>query len=174
MSAPIWITIVVIALLISPMLRILPSKREKQQMNLRKKAMSLGMQVQLATLPTPRGAPPSDPRPGAAYRLNRGSDQREGFRNHITYIIGRSEGSTENWEWYNPVLQPDKNTVDKRLASLKNLPGNASIVESTPTTSAVYWQENGTDQDVEEIYKTLLALQQCETSERKNSAALAT
>lgn len=167
MSAPFWITIIVIALLISPVLRILPSPREKQQMNLRKKAMSLGMQVQLAALPTPRGALPSDPVPAAAYRLNRGSEQREIFRRHITYIIGRSKDNAEHWEWYNPVLMPDIKTADQRIASLKGLPKTVSIVESTPTTSAVYWLEEGTDQDVELIHKTLLALQVCEVDEAK-------
>ena len=167
MSAPIWITIIVIALLISPVLRVLPSPQEKKQMKLRNKAMSLGMQVQLATLPTPRAALRSDPVPAAAYRLNRSSDQREPFRRHITYIIGRSKENAEHWQWYNPVLMPNTKIAEQRISSLKDLPKTVSIVESTPTTSAVYWLEEGTDQDVELIHKSLLSLQACEMNEEK-------
>lgn len=134
-------------------------------MKLRQQAMALDMQVQLKPLPMPRGTPPSQEVQGAAYRLNRIGSQKDNFRKHITYIVGRSKTDPSIWEWFNPVLAPDQTTAKRIITPLQNLPEDASIVESTPTTTSVYWQENGTIEDVKKFYQCLLKFQQCEAEE---------
>jgi hypothetical protein len=161
MNSAIWVFIIVAALLVSPVLRLLPTAREKQQMKLRQQALALGMKIQLTIIPSPRGVIPKESK-GVVYRLPRASDAQALFQKHTTYQIGRIDGSPQQWHWYNPVLEPAKDTAEKIIAAISKLPEDVCVIESNPLETAAYWTENGTIEDVRTIYEQLSALQQCE------------
>lgn len=168
-----------LALVITPLTNFLPSKRQKQQIALRDQARSLGLSVQLATIPTPQIKQHPDnaylqriqssAESGAVYRLHRDKEQMKRFRGHTLAYIGRRElcpyrdSLDEDWFWFELKLRPRKG-VDEILACLNQLPDDVKAIESNAAFTAAYWTERGDDNAVAEIYRLLSELQQIESS----------
>ncbi len=162
MNTFIIVLIIAIAFVISPMLKILPTPREKEQMKLRNKARELGMQVQLARIPTAAKTKEQSVLPnGAAYRLPREREQKKLLKTHTTYLLERDSTAQHNWQWFNPKLQA-QNEQSTLYDILNSLNDDIQVFESTPNDTSVYWREKGSVEDVEFIASQLRAIQQTE------------
>ena len=158
----ILILVISVAFVLSPMLKMLPSAREKEQMKLRRKAMSLGMQVKLCVVPYLKKTIEKIYRPdGIAYRLMRERDQMKKFQHKKTRQWVRKTGDND---WYQ--LQDRGHThIDccEITELLTPLTPACTAYESAADSCAIFWQEKGTEQDVENIYQTIQNIQKLES-----------
>jgi hypothetical protein len=144
----------VLLLIIGPIIAVLPSKRQKAQMAMRKVAMSAGISVELTSI--------SDPNPKQdkylsntgkalaptlkviAYRLQR---KREGHWRRLPPVSWclqkkrEAQGELAPWVW---TQQSDEMSGDLAAwleGELPGLPGDVEQIEEAGYNIAVYWHE---------------------------------
>lgn len=178
--------LLVLCLLIVPMLKILPTREEKNQMALRNRARELGLMVQMVKLPEqdqadhsalPNGACYSLARdrnsvPGQhwqAYQLFRQPSQRYLYAKRFAHAAEHDQDisqinhtaladAQDDWCELSDEL-PHKGENRTRLQSLLlQLPADVSAVESSEQRCAVFWREHGSEADVEQIRQLLQQL----------------
>jgi len=172
----------VLAMIIAPLLNFLPTARQKHQIKLRDKALALGMQVQLATIPVAQSQELTkanayllrNKKPvnnGVAYRLRRSEKALIAFKHQAAVRVGRTAnarasntvGATDqySWFWFNQRQQPEKQ-IETLLACFDKFPEDVQVIESSAIATMVYWQENADIEAVETIQTQLQVLQEIE------------
>ena len=143
---------VVVLMVLSPVFWIMPSPRQKRQMQLRQQAMSLGFMVKIADLPQQHRAKVRKEKveQGVTYRL-----PWEVKRKHpegIEYLLMRDPGETPSgfdgsgFGQQMQVLMQD---------ALQQLPDSVVALEYAGPGLALYWREHGDAELVNGLYQQL-------------------
>ncbi|WAH60894.1 hypothetical protein LZ023_15870 [Pseudomonas silvicola] len=127
----VWIVVSILALVLSPMVWLRPSRKQSGQMALRMEARRLGLAMQLAPQQWPHWLPTEPPSPCAQYCRPRRSPQAAQFCYWQT-----APGTWLN-QWREPCEDP------ALLAQFSTLPGNVYKVEAGQQMVALYWGERG-------------------------------
>lgn len=159
-----WIIVVLVfAAVLSPLAWILPSNRQRYQMHLRKLALHAGIKVRLESFEL-LGRKVS----AIAYRWLRDADDkacahrfRLGHKTRLDkeQIEVRGDTFCEGWVW---VLPPAPALSETQEADLKkllaDLPADTLMLESGTAALTLWWRENGTPEQVENLFDQLKAL----------------
>jgi hypothetical protein len=146
-----WGVIILIMLsLIGSMMWAMPTRREKAQAQLRSRARTLGMHVQLVRLEAPRATGESDPQEYscAAYRLLRkglSASERERLRPWQVFRT-RSlacEGLPDGWSWKLGERMLVSSPLGMLAEALQRVPQGVIALESTPLHVTAFWDERG-------------------------------
>ena len=157
-------------LVVGSMAWVLPSPRERAQMKLRQRAMALGIEVRLSKIDDPlllgeiyrccayrRNRPKKAPQAvsGLFYRASSKSadNSANGPETQAADVLAPS-----GWRVKGSRLAARDPKFSAVFAILNRLPDNCRIVEINPLMAAIYWQEQGSEQDVETIRSVLEAL----------------
>ncbi|OOV87911.1 hypothetical protein [Oceanospirillum linum] len=159
-----WLIVVLIfAAVLSPIAWIVPSRRQRYQMHLRKIALHAGIRVRIETfelLGTKNSA--------IAYRVMREADDKgpvHRFRlGHCARldkeeIQYRGDEFVSGWVWLeapSPALDDGQEASLKTL--LKVLPEDTLIFEAGTAALTLWWRENGTPEQVEALAVQLAEL----------------
>ena len=137
----IWLFIVLAMLLvISPVMWLKPSPRQKRVAALRNAAMQTGLKVTLQVpplhgdkVPMPAYRWPYPPqRPGPDFMLVRGSHAAEALKPFA-----------HDWRWRKEPLRPLPDALEARLKRLlERLPQDALVVESDTRALTLWWHES--------------------------------
>ncbi|WP_110971313.1 hypothetical protein [Pseudomonas huaxiensis] len=142
----VWVVVSILALILSPLAWLLPSRRMSGRMALRLEARRMGLAMQLAPQTWPHWLPEEPPGNCAQYHQAR----RRGSIDVWCYW------QTEPGTWLNQWREP---CVDERvLEQLKRLPPSVYKVEATAQMVALCWGERedaSVLRDVAEVLKTL-------------------
>lgn len=149
------IAMLALALVVSPVVWMMPSPAQRRQARLRQRAMQLGLQVRVGELPqTHRQRVRREPaRAGVSYRLPV-HDQRELFAGEYRLCRERAGGAwvAEPERTLAPVL---REALDAAMAAV---PADVAAIELTPQGPALYWTERGDEPEVELLAAQLQAL----------------
>lgn len=153
------IIVVAILLVIGPIIAILPSKRQKEQMAMRKVAMSRGLSVQLVNIRDPDPAPdaylsntgkPLEPIMKAmAYRIARRRPTDWRLIPQVDWCVFRKRDAPAGelpagWAYEREPGDQMSNDFKGFLAThLDNLPSDVIKVEEVNYLLSVYWNERG-------------------------------
>ena len=153
---------VILAIILSPILGMRQSPRQKLITELRQTAKRQGLQVNLSR--------PADAREGegrldtAVYRLPWPIDSRSsGLRRAEEWLLVRDtrrgdKSEWDDWNWLTlPVADELLSAVGQAVTQLK---AEFSALEASSDGLSVYWQEQGTAGDVERVALILKQLQQ--------------
>lgn len=145
------IILFVIALALAPIMALKPSKRQKQQVAMRDRARTCGLQVQVCQLPQThrQQVRQEDSESGVAYRLLWRHPLAK-FK-AIHFLLLREE------------KEPNKAPVaivDALQETLAALPASVMAVEFTDIGLAAFWQEEGEPGQVEQIAAQLQSLRE--------------
>ncbi len=150
------IIVLAIILVLGSMMWVLPSPREKRQMQLRRKAMSLGVSVQLAKIDDPDY--PGEQRRCSAYRLANRADRKPSIKG---LVFRRDPAVSDgNWQLRKSTLAPRSGEADNLTVLLDRLPADCFAVEVVSPAVSVYWHEQGEESDVDTIFSVLQAIQE--------------
>ena len=145
------IVFLVMALVISPVFWMMPSPRQKRQMALRQRAMSLGLSVQICDLPQTHRARVRQEAPerGVNYLL---PWRRKGVKaGAFKYLAVRELESLSD--------ETGAAEVDQLLSkTLAGLPNEVLALEYTSSGVAIYWREKGGAELVDFLHQQLEAL----------------
>ncbi len=142
---------VVVLMVLSPIFWIMPSPKQKRQMQLRQKAMSIGFIVKIADLPQQHRAivRKEKAEQGVTYRL-----PWEIKRKHpegLKYLLMRNpDGATTS------TSSPDLQALMQKC--LDQLPDTVVALEYSSPGLALYWRERGDSEVVEELYQRMIQL----------------
>ena len=153
------IVIIAVLMVVGPVIAILPSKRQKEQMAMRRIAMARGLSVQLVNIEDPDPAPgeyltntgkPLEPVMKAmAYRIARRRPSDWRLVPQVDWCVIRKHDATPGplpagWA-FAPEPGPEmSNDFKGFLAShLDNLPADVIKVEENNYQLSVYWNERG-------------------------------
>ncbi|MEX0940919.1 MAG: hypothetical protein WD002_00065 [Pseudomonadales bacterium] len=150
---------VILLVIIAPILAILPSKRQKEQMFLRKKAMADGFSVELTRIDDPdpdpekylsnTGKPLERVMSVAAYRFPRRKPPDWRRLPNINWALVRrrnavGQGLPANWVWDEPPPGEMSRELRAYIAgSLQKLPDDVVRVDESKYVISVYWTERG-------------------------------
>lgn len=142
----IWLVVSIIALILSPLAWLRPSRNESVRMNLRLEGRRMGLAMQMAPQQWPHwlGRHAPDPCP--------------------QYHRGRRKGCSDTWSywqvspgvWLNQWREPCED--DRVLAQLARLPESVYKVEAGTQMLALYWSERGEKSVLQDIAQVLEAL----------------
>jgi len=160
-----WIIVVLIfAAILSPIAWIVPSRRQRYQMHLRKLAMHAGIKVRLETFEL-LGCKVS----AIAYRWMRDAeDKKSAHRFCLAHkprlekeqIEVRGDEFIEDWWWAEPARPAlSAQQTDKLKILLAELPKDTLMLESGTAALTLWWRENGTPEQVETLAKQLSELE---------------
>ncbi|OPX56954.1 hypothetical protein SAMN02745127_00854 [Oceanospirillum multiglobuliferum] len=154
MSTNWLIILVIVAAVISPIFWLMPSPRQRYQMELRKQAMHAGLKVRIEKLKL-NGQEYS----AVAYRW-----MREDKKNVYRFKVARTarlekeeigiygDPFIEGWHWLEePMPIADAATLAKLEEMLKALPADTMILEGGTATLTLWWHENGSPEDVQKL-----------------------
>lgn len=147
----------VLLLIIGPIIAVLPSQRQKEQMALRQLAMGLGINVELTSIPDPvpkqdkyvssLGKPLDPILKVIAYRKARKMPDEWRRATMVNWSIERRLESDDddlpaNWCWVDerPATLP-KEFVTHLSTTLAELPNDVERVDEMNRTLSVYWHE---------------------------------
>jgi len=152
---PYLITAVVLLLVLSPVVMMMPSPRQRRQALLRERARKLGIDVRVAELPqTHRQRVRREPvEQGLVYRL----PQRDGWHQVRAHLRCRASAADE-WEVQegSPALTEALEAAVAQVAA--RVPTDAVAIELAATGPAIYWREHGNEQAVERVHGLLSEL----------------
>jgi hypothetical protein len=138
-----WLLLLLLAVMLSPLAWLAPSRRQRGQMDVRLQARRMGVAMQLAPQQWPhwllRQPPDSCPQ----------------------YHRARRRGQVDTWcywqtepgQWVNKWREPCADTA--LLAQLMTLPVDAFKVEATAQMLAICWGERGEAQALESVVEFL-------------------
>ena len=146
-----WLIIgLVLAFLVSSVMWVMPSPRQRHQGVLRMRARQLGIQVQLAHLSLPRAKGEVDAETVIvpAYRFvrqNLSRSERDGWREWQVHRMDtiNNEGLPDGWSWIKGEGCLSSTAFAQLEGLLKALPEDVVGVESTPLYLSLYWHERG-------------------------------
>lgn len=145
------IILFVIALALAPIMALKPSKRQKQQVAMRDRARSRGLQVQVCILPQThrQSVRQEDTESGLAYRLL--------WRHPLAKF------KPIHFQLLREEQEPNKAplaVLDALTTTLSSLPDTVMAVEFTNIGLAALWQEEGEPEDVDRIAAQLELLRE--------------
>ena len=157
----ILVIVLAIVLIMGSALWVLPSPRQRQQMAMRRAAMTKGLQVKLTKVKDLEY--PGEETACIAYRLPR---QRVNDSKAKTWMLYRhSEADSER---HIPGWVYDRDGGRHRFSDgesiakvLADLPKDVIAVQATAGAVSIYWNERGEMEDVETILRVLGELQSC-------------
>lgn len=142
----VWLVVSILALILSPMAWLRPSRKQSEQMNLRLEGRRMGLAMQLAPQQWPHWLEKEPPSPCPQYHR------------------ARRKGSNDTWNywqvtpgvWWNQWREPCE---DPRLSeAFARLPATVYKVEADSRMLALYWSERGDKavlQDIAQVLETL-------------------
>ncbi len=139
----VWLVVSILALILSPLAWLRPSRKQSEQMSLRLAGRRIGLAMQLAPQQWPHWLEQQPPSPCPQYHRPR----RKGRDDCWAY-----------WQvspgvWWNKWREPCE---DPRLANaLAVLPSNVYMIEATTQMVALYWGERGDESVLQNIAQTL-------------------
>jgi hypothetical protein len=141
-----WIVLLLLALLLSPLAWLLPSRRQRGQMEYRLAARRMGLSMQLSRQEWPHWMPRTPPDPCAQYHRPR-------FAGHAdTWCYWQAEPGIWLDQWREPCS-------DAALAEqLAQLPADVFKVEAGPQMIALCWGERSGAETLQRIASLLKAL----------------
>ena len=145
------IIFIVMALVLSPVFWMMPSPRQKRQMALRQRAMSLGFSVKVCDLPQSYRAKvrQEPPEQGVCYLL---PWRKPGAKAGLFHFIAVRQAQAD------PTMNEPvaiELMLSKTLAALSD---QAIALEYSSAGVAVYWRERGDVEQVEQFYQRLKTL----------------
>jgi len=162
---------IVLLLIIAPIIAILPSKRQKEQMAMRRMAMSAGLSVELTRIADPdpdpekylsnTGKPLARVMPAVAYRLSRRRPPNWRQVPQVDWCLVRREaanapGLPPRWAWEEPYDERMSNELKEFfLQNLAGLPNDVVRVDEAKYVLSAYWNEHGGEQAVASIVEFL-------------------
>lgn len=148
--------LIVLALIISPIVALRSSPRQKKLEALRRLAQSHGIGVKLARRPDARDDETA--LDSVSYRLPWGQEAPDDIRSWtLVQNSGRGmEAEWPGWRWFKgPAPASMIAALDEVVAML---PAGVSGLKVDSSGLALYWDEEGSDADVEAIVKALQRL----------------
>lgn len=150
-----WLIVVLIfAAVLSPIAWIVPSRRERYRMHLRKQALHAGIKVRIESfeiLGTKTNA--------VAYRVMRDAENKKSAhrfrlancaRLEKEEIHYRGDAFIPGWVWLEPASPALNDEQEARLKALLDvLPEDTLILEAGTAALTLWWRENGTPEQVE-------------------------
>ena len=141
----VWLVVSILALILSPMAWLRPSRKQSEQMNLRLEGRRMGLAMQLAPQQWPHWLEKEPPSPCPQYHRAR----RKGAT--IPVLLAGHAGVWWN-QWREPCADPRLNEAFARL------PATVYKVEADSRMLALYWSERGDKtvlQDIARVLETL-------------------
>jgi hypothetical protein len=141
-----WIVLSIVAVVLSPLVWLRPSRSQSGRMAMRMEARRMGLAMQLIPQEWPHWLPVEPPSPCAQYHHPRRS---------------REPDSWAYWqmapgEWVNQWREPCADT--QLLDHLRTLPGDVYKVEAGKQLIALYWAEKGDTEVLQRIAAVLKTL----------------
>ncbi|WP_184586962.1 hypothetical protein [Pseudomonas nitroreducens] len=133
-----WMVILLIALVLSPLTWLIPSRGQRGQMDLRLQARRLGLAMQMAQQEWPHWLERQPPRQCAQYHRARG-------KNRDAWCYWQSEPGVWLDRWR------EASAPAELAQALASLPRDVYMVEATPQFLALYWGERGDSSDLERV-----------------------
>jgi len=168
------IIIIILLVIIGPILSLLPSKRQKQQIAMRKAAMDAGVSVALTRIDDPdpdpeqylsnTGKPLERVMAVVAYRQFRPRPDRWRQRPEIAWALNRQQGADVDglppgWRWQGTRLADLPPALNKYLmGGIASLPDDVIRVEEQKFIISIYWRERA---DLQGLAKLLDFLRDC-------------
>ncbi|MDD0976827.1 hypothetical protein [Pseudomonas fontis] len=142
----VWVVVSILALILSPLAWLLPSRRTSGRMSLRMEARRMGLHMRLAKQDWPHWLPETLPHTCAQYHR------------------ARRKGRVDSWvyyqaapgQWVNQWREPCEDPV--LMAQFSKMPDSVYKVEAGPQMIALYWGEKGEAsvlQDIAQLLRTL-------------------
>lgn len=142
----VWIVLSIIAVVLSPLVWLRPSRSQSGRMAMRMEARRMGLAMQLIPQEWPHWLPTEPPSPCAQYHRPRKA------RDPDVWVYWQTAPGT----WVNQWREP---CADARLqAQFETLPADVYKVEAGKQLIALYWAEKGETQVLEGIAAVLKAL----------------
>lgn len=166
--SPTIIVILVMAMLVGSLAWLLPSPRERKQMELRQVATKAGLKVKTTDLETVIDESRGQAMHCIAYGLSRALPATtEPWQTARERSAGERSLANKDlpagWHWSLGVLPAD--TVRHYLQTiLPTLSSDVLAIESNPISCIIYWREHGTIDDVKKIVTILKTLDGLESS----------
>lgn len=140
-----WLILLLLAFVLSPLSWLIPSRRQRGQMDVRLQARRMGLAMQLSRQQWPHWLTPEPPSSCAQYHRAR----RRGHLDNWCYW------QAEPGAWVNQWREP---CADQVLAEqLARLPADVFKVEASPQMIALYWGEREQADALQRIADFLLA-----------------
>ena len=141
-----WIVVLLIAMALSPLVWLRPSRRQSGQMAQRLAARRLGLAMQLSQQEWPHWLPHQPPGTCAQYHR------------------GRRAGRSDSWsywqvapgQWCNQWREPCADAA--MLERLQALPADVYKVEATPQMISLFWGERGGEEELRAVAALLAQL----------------
>ena len=146
------IILIVFAIIVGPLMWMMPSPKQRREEAVRLRAHSLGLQVKVCDLPQSHRQVVRKERPiqGVVYRLpilmNRPVTRKVSFR---------VQKAQDALEWIGPESQELQACLE---SGLKRAPNDVVSIEYSAVGVACYWREKGGIAAVDEIYQLLTIL----------------
>ncbi len=142
----VWMVVSILALILSPLAWLRPSRNQSGRMALRMEARRMGLNMQLTQQQWPHWLPKEPPSPCAQY------------------LRPRRQGRVDSWSywqtapgtWLNQWREPCADAVLNEQFS--RLPDNVYKVEAGPQMISLYWGEHGETAVLQDIAAVLKAL----------------
>lgn len=138
-----WIALLLLAVALSPLSWLAPSRREKAAMGLRLQARRMGLAMQLVRRDWPHWLPVEPPGSCAQYYRHRRKGHTDGW----------SYWQVAPGEWVNEWREPLED--GQLLERLQELPKDVYMVEAGPQVVSLYWGERGDQSDLARVSRTL-------------------
>ena len=157
------LVVIIFAMVISPIFWLMPSRRQRYQMHLRKMALHAGIKVRLEKFELN-----GEKLPATAYRWMRDADEKKtAHRFRLAHVPRMEKERLEprgdefipGWLW---LESPVPAVSDDQLEALKNvleqLPEDSLIFEAGTATVTLWWRESGTPEQVESLPELMSGL----------------
>lgn len=159
----IFLIVLVLGMVLTPVVHIMPNKRQKRIGALRQQAHQEGWQVKWVAKPDLQRQQTLDDKPKAAnafvYRLPR--PQAEQIKTALpNFSFGRSQASENDWFCFYG-KRPPALLLEQIIAKLQDLPPTVDVVESNAAGLGVFWSESEIDA-LQPIKAILLEIDQIE------------
>ena len=142
----VWIVVSILALILSPLVWLRPSRNQSGRMAMRMEARRIGLAMQLMPQQWPHWLPKEPPDPCAQYHRPR----RAGASSAWSYW------QTEPGVWLNQWREPC--TAPELSSHFATLPADVYKIEAGPQLIALYWGEKGDEKVLQDIAAVLKAL----------------
>ena len=139
-----WFVLFLIAVMLSPLAWLVPSRRQLGSMEVRLQARRMGLSMQLSRQDWPHWLERSVPASCAQYYRVRSAASNE------QWCFWQIEAGTWLDKWREPCSDPGL------LEQLRRLPADVYKAEAGVQLVAVYWGENGGPEELQRIHDFLL------------------
>ena len=140
-----WIVVALLVVALSPLVWLVPSRRQRGQMDVRMQARRMGLTMQLARTEWPYWMSNTPPNPCPQYHHPRPLGRQDSW----------SYWQSEPGKWLNKWQEP---CADNALAEqLGTLPADVYKAEATPQMVALFWGERAQSESLQAVAAFLKA-----------------